>query len=168
VDWFTGAFPCPDQERRLVKKKNYGHCATCQQLKPLSDFVTESLCRECGAPARPQVLYRFFDEDGDLMYVGISLDPTSRFRSHRRDKPWWTEVHSITLEHFPDRAAVERAEIEAIRAERPRHNIAHTAEVPAAVKPVWEEVSDDDLHFLSIVERQEIDRRRRERELTPA
>ena len=76
-------------------------------------------------PEQPQALYRFFNWHGELLYVGITLDPGSRFKAHRKDKPWWTQVNSITLEHFPDRASVERAEIEAIKAEKPIHNVAH-------------------------------------------
>lgn len=44
---------------------------------------------------------------------------------HERDKPWWTEVAEARVEHYPDRASVQLAEIEAIRTEHPKYNIQH-------------------------------------------
>jgi len=72
-----------------------------------------------------QALYRFFDAGGRLLYIGISLNPGVRWKQHRADKPWWTEVATVTVEAHPDRTAVQAAEREAIRAERPRYNVAH-------------------------------------------
>lgn len=70
-------------------------------------------------------LYRFYDESGVLLYVGITANIGSRFKQHSAEKPWWTEVDRITLEHHPDRPTVLEAERRAIQAEAPRHNIAH-------------------------------------------
>lgn len=72
----------------------------------------------------PTTLYRLFDDEGDLLYVGIAGNPGRRFEQHRSDKPWWGEVSGLTLEHHPDRAAALAAELKAIRSENPRHNIA--------------------------------------------
>lgn len=83
-------------------------------------------------------LYRFFNDDDELLYIGITLNVSSRFRGHARDKPWWTEVHRITLEHYADRPTVLVAEAAAIRAEKPRYNVAHNPGPryqPAQVKP---------------------------------
>jgi predicted GIY-YIG superfamily endonuclease len=73
----------------------------------------------------PQALYRFFDAKGSLLYVGISLNPGARWKQHRADKPWWTEVANVTVEHHPDRQSVMDAEREAIKRERPRYNRLH-------------------------------------------
>lgn len=70
-------------------------------------------------------LYRFYDATGQLLYVGITADPGSRWRSHARNKPWWHHVAHITLETHPTRAAVLDAECAAIRRERPLHNVVH-------------------------------------------
>lgn len=40
-------------------------------------------------------LYRFYDAAGALLYVGITIDPGSRWRSHAHDKPWWQQVAQI-------------------------------------------------------------------------
>lgn len=37
------------------------------------------------------VLYRFYGATGQLLYVGITMNPVQRFRSHRGTKDWWCE-----------------------------------------------------------------------------
>jgi len=74
---------------------------------------------------RPHILYRFYNPAGDLLYIGITMDPPSRFRQHRDVKAWWAEITNVTFEHFPSRAAVVAAERAAIEAEQPLFNVAH-------------------------------------------
>lgn len=74
-----------------------------------------------------QALYRFFDEGGSLLYVGVSIHPFARMGQHKHDKSWWGEVASTTIERFPDRKAVLEAERTAIVTEKPRYNIVHAA-----------------------------------------
>jgi hypothetical protein len=64
-----------------------------------------------------------YDELGGLLYVGISVNPLVRYGQHRLDKHWWSDVRSITIEHFPDRMAAEAAELDAIEEEKPRYNV---------------------------------------------
>lgn len=71
----------------------------------------------------PTSLYRFFDADDALLYVGITGYLPTRWTSHNRQKDWWTEVVRATVEHFDTRAAAEEAEIVAIQNELPRHNV---------------------------------------------
>lgn len=79
------------------------------------------------SPGSRQYLYRFHAADGQLLYVGITQDPRARFLAHQADKPWWPEVHRITMELYPSRRAVELAERVAIRDEHPAHNVAMVA-----------------------------------------
>lgn len=72
----------------------------------------------------PTTLYRLYGTGGELLYIGIAGNPGRRFEQHRADKPWWGDVVGITLEHHPTRAQAADAELEAIQAENPRHNIA--------------------------------------------
>lgn len=72
----------------------------------------------------PTTLYRLFDEGGVLLYIGIAGNPGRRLDDHAGDKPWWGEVASATMAHFPSRDAARDAEVAAIRAENPRYNIA--------------------------------------------
>lgn len=80
--------------------------------------------------ANTNVLYRFYDEADQLLYVGVTNDPARRFSQHESDKPWWIKVASIKLQRgFANRMELEAAEIAAIEAERPRYNRAHAAGV---------------------------------------
>lgn len=92
------------------------------RLGPNPELVPET---KLPPQAVPHALYRFFGADGSLLYVGLTMNPGTRWPSHARDKPWWLEVHTLTIEHFADRPAVEDAERRAIRAERPRYNVIH-------------------------------------------
>lgn len=82
-------------------------------------------------------LYRFFDSDGTLLYVGITSWVEGRFSEHRRLKPW-EKVAVITLEHLPTRRAAFAAEAKAIKAELPLWNIALNARVRELKGPVLE------------------------------
>lgn len=82
-------------------------------------------------------IYRFFDADGVLLYVGITERFGQRWAHHARNKPWWDEVHSQTAEWHPERALAVEAEKNAIRTEKPKYNIVHRPK-PAKTKPVSE------------------------------
>ena len=73
----------------------------------------------------PHALYRFFDATGALLYVGITLNPGARWTTHSKEKPWWAEVASVTVEQFPDRESVLAAERAAIINEGPTYNVVH-------------------------------------------
>ena len=88
------------------------------------------------APTKPDthVLYRFFDAEDTLLYIGITMNPVTRFRAHRADKDWWCEVANIRIETFDDRSALEAAERDAINSEKPKYNVVHNGGKPASVK----------------------------------
>ncbi|MFI7890922.1 GIY-YIG nuclease family protein [Streptomyces sp. CACIS-1.16CA] len=73
-------------------------------------------------PRRLTTLYRLFDADGRLLYVGTSVHPQKRWEQHAATKPWWSAVHRATVEWLPGRDAALAAEREAIAAEAPLHN----------------------------------------------
>jgi U3 small nucleolar RNA-associated protein 14 len=50
----------------------------------------------------------------------------NRLSQHKRDKPWWTEVSIIKVEHFKTRENAEKEERRAIKKEKPLHNKEHT------------------------------------------
>lgn len=74
-------------------------------------------------------LYRHFDAAGNLLYVGISIQPFTRTEQHSRNKQWWPSIATISIEWFDDREAALTAERDAIANEYPRHNVVH---VPTA------------------------------------
>lgn len=73
----------------------------------------------------PHWLYRAFDADGELLYIGCSLNPTARIDHHAITKVWWELVRTITLETFPTKAEARAAEAAAVKAERPLYNVTH-------------------------------------------
>jgi hypothetical protein len=70
-------------------------------------------------------LYRMFSSCEELLYVGITLNPGARIKSHMRDKDWWNEVANVTMEKFDSREALQVAEIAAIKNESPKYNVMH-------------------------------------------
>jgi hypothetical protein len=73
---------------------------------------------------RPCTLYRFFDIEGRLLYVGISVSPLMRFMQHRGAKEWWFDAERIHLDHFDNAREAKTAESHAIKTERPLYNTA--------------------------------------------
>jgi len=70
-------------------------------------------------------VYRHYNADGCLLYVGISISPIYRTAQHVKNSDWACDVTRIDLEWFDDRASAADAEAKAIKAERPLHNRAH-------------------------------------------
>ena len=70
-------------------------------------------------------LYRLYDADDQLLYIGIAADPKERWASHASDKPWWSNVTRRDVEWISTREAAEVAEQEAIATEKPKHNSKH-------------------------------------------
>ena len=70
-------------------------------------------------------LYRHFDADGRLLYVGISLNALARLSQHSLDASWFKDIRLVTIEVFDTRLKAAAAERKAIRSERPMWNVAH-------------------------------------------
>ena len=68
-------------------------------------------------------LYRLFNAEGDLLYVGITSEGLTRLNQHQREKHWFYEVAEAKLEHFTSRDVALRAEARAISREHPRYNL---------------------------------------------
>ncbi|NOR03677.1 hypothetical protein HGK72_26865 [Mycolicibacterium fortuitum] len=82
------------------------------------------------------VLYRFFDADGALLYIGKSIRAWDRLAEHRRGARFYPDAANITLQRgFCSEAALAKAEVAAIQAERPRFNDQHNRRRPASTEP---------------------------------
>lgn len=68
-------------------------------------------------------LYRMYDAEGALLYVGQTANIGRRLAAHATEKSWWSEVARIDLAHFANRDSATAAESHAIEAEAPRHNL---------------------------------------------
>ena len=69
------------------------------------------------------LVYRLFDDEGALLYIGCTVHPRKRFHSHRRRQPWWDEVTDSELMWYPSVEVAALAEQQAIRTEQPIYNI---------------------------------------------
>lgn len=67
-------------------------------------------------------VYRLYDADGALLYVGVARSPRERLSDHAYRKPWWPQVARKTIEWHPDRETALEAEARAIHTEHPVHN----------------------------------------------
>lgn len=67
-------------------------------------------------------LYRYFDEAGTLLYVGIAKDPEARKRGHRVMSEWFTCANRRDDIWFDTRELALAAERLAIKEERPLFN----------------------------------------------
>ena len=67
-------------------------------------------------------LYRYFDNKGQLLYVGISFSAIVRASQHKANSNWFDFVSHMTVEKFNSREDASKAEIEAIQSEKPIHN----------------------------------------------
>lgn len=68
-------------------------------------------------------VYRCFDADGALLYIGHSARILGRLEEHAIDKTWFSRIAQVTVEHFPSRAEASAAEAVAIEAEAPSMNV---------------------------------------------
>jgi predicted GIY-YIG superfamily endonuclease len=68
-------------------------------------------------------LYRFYDADRALLYVGISRNLADRWNWHRCKTDWYSRARYVALSFYPDRHDAFRAEASAIRAQNPLFNV---------------------------------------------
>lgn len=81
-------------------------------------------------------LYRHFNVDGELLYIGISLSAVGRLKQHMADKGWAGDIASVHIEHYPTRKAALDAEREAIISEKPLWNKTfNTERIPYVYDP---------------------------------
>ena len=72
-------------------------------------------------------VYRVYDSDDALLYVGMSRSPFARFLSHSKSSDWFDSVTRLELAWYPDREQAKTAESAAILKESPKHNVTGTA-----------------------------------------
>lgn len=70
----------------------------------------------------PHFLYFLWDVDDQLLYIGITDNPTRRFAEHQKTQHWWHEVAYWTHEILDSKPLAEMAEREAIANMHPKYN----------------------------------------------
>lgn len=92
-------------------------------------------------------LYRAFDGDGRLLYVGIAAKWTNRWSEHARQSPFFFDVARLELSTHETRAAALEAERSAIIDESPLYNVVHngktTRRASTNAAPEMARCSDD-------------------------
>lgn len=73
-------------------------------------------------PIQKTTLYRYFDSNHSLLYVGITKDPYARAEFHSTKQPWWEEVSYGTFMHFDSRQEALEAEDFIIGSQFPKYN----------------------------------------------
>lgn len=73
------------------------------------------------ATSRPAAVYRLYDADDVLLYIGSAFDPAERCKAHVRQS-WWPKVARRADEWFPHRRAAYVAEMNAIASEDAKYN----------------------------------------------
>lgn len=71
----------------------------------------------------PHWVYRCYDNQGRLVYVGSTADLFGRLDQHRKTSWWAPTVARVTAKVYPDGPTGRVAEREAIRDEVPRWNL---------------------------------------------
>lgn len=75
-------------------------------------------------PPVPHAVYRMYDADGQLLYIGSTSDIGRRVQNHiGYGRPWILRVTRVELEWYPDIVTAREAEGRAIADENPPHNI---------------------------------------------
>lgn len=78
----------------------------------------------------PTSVYRYYDRNNVLLYVGITNRGVTRNSEHDMTKSWWSFVVRQEVEHYPHRQAALEREKHLIRKYRPPFNTQHN--------PDWE------------------------------
>lgn len=93
--------------------------------------------------AAEHFVYRLFDAEGSLLYVGCSVKPAARLMAHRSDQPWADDIDRQDVEGPFSRVEALRRESEVIRTEVPRYNV---KDHPSPTR--WEGPSDEAFLFV--------------------
>ena len=70
----------------------------------------------------PTSLYKYFDHDDVLLYVGITSRGVARNTEHNKSKSWWQYVVRQTVEHHRNRKSAEEREAALIKKFAPPFN----------------------------------------------
>lgn len=89
-------------------------------------------------------LYRHFDAEGALMYIGVTGDPERRLSEHVKAGKW--PIASVSVEWILNTHGPVAVERRAIIEENPKHNIRREAnEPPGLPQSGWRKVVSDAL-----------------------
>lgn len=105
--WFGYPETDPEKIRRLIV---------------LSEVKAAQRRRAEPDPSGHWCLYKLYDKDDRLLYIGITSDIVRRFRQHSQEKEWWWDVADIEVVRFLTRQAARTEEHLLIMMLHPVHN----------------------------------------------
>lgn len=93
-------------------------CSTCEEaaVEPPELSRVESM---------PHFVYRHYDDEGRLLYVGCTVDPKTRLLGHQQNSWWFSQSVRVRQTVYPNKLHALRVEQETIAAERPIWNVRH-------------------------------------------
>lgn len=115
-----GADSIPGLAAEVARKQN-AHHVRAHRKPELKQLPPVERGRQRRFEKKPCV-YRHFDKDGALLYVGVCGDYSKRRQHHRGRAPWRSLLHREELEYYETMREALDTERTAIHAERPIHN----------------------------------------------
>lgn len=93
-------------------------------------------------------LYRMFDDQNNLLYVGQSIRLAERMHQHSKDKSWWPPKR-IEIEQYENANALNEAERQVIQTEKPLHNVMHNGKINLRRTPTVSNFTERELRYNS-------------------
>lgn len=79
-------------------------------------------------------IYKFFDVNDNLLYVGKTTNLKTRFKQHRLDKKWFYEVEKVMYAECNTQSDMSIYELYYINTLNPKYNIASVCNQPVTFK----------------------------------
>jgi predicted GIY-YIG superfamily endonuclease len=77
----------------------------------------------------PTYLYKLYDKDNNLLYVGITTNYKIRFRIHSKKQFWWNKVSRRWIKKYSSRTLALKVEKRIIAHQKPKYNITYNNQV---------------------------------------
>lgn len=71
----------------------------------------------------PTDLYQAFNDNGEILYVGISHNAITRLRQHRSSSAWWPHATWFQVTRYEERRDAEKAEALVVAFDDPPYNV---------------------------------------------
>ena len=98
-------------------------------------------------------IYRLYSSSDELLYIGITNDPTRRMRHHRSHSGWYSGVARQDIRNLNcSKVEAEAIERDAINKENPIHNVIHKRRNGGRMtKAVCFQLTEDDFYKLDSI-----------------
>jgi excinuclease UvrABC nuclease subunit len=93
-------------------------------INELHDHQARIDARRAARAKRPHYVYRCYDAEGHLVYVGCTSQLFKRLDYHRRYSVWASQITNVTAKVYPNQRLALAKERMAIVEENPLYNVA--------------------------------------------